>query len=290
MIDREEARQRGRDYINSKAGEAAAEALGALLEALEKAREANSDDAREDAHKQALAARVDLEAAIGVRAWRRQRIVSTAAGLPAHRPVATAKGVESIFRRGGRDYRTAIRHMPAFSWTNSAALLGGRPENLEAATLILAEMGYHGPQAKPGKDSGIRAPTIRQGVNPDDGASEAGRWSFYTALGYTLGAEGKRDCRPSEWKQRALLHLRAIGPKPRPGPKPSKQPTFYVGLVEAERVVAAAWAHIEDESKDRDPNDESEFQPRQLFRAGWRQGDAARRANCIDNSLKLRTK
>ena len=39
-----EARQRGRDYINSEAGEAAAEALGALLEALEREREANSDD------------------------------------------------------------------------------------------------------------------------------------------------------------------------------------------------------------------------------------------------------
>jgi hypothetical protein len=289
VIDREEARQRGRDYIDGEAGAAAAEALGALLEALEKARDANSDDAQEDAHKQALAARADLEAAIGVRGWRRQRIVSTAAGQPAHRPVTTAKGIESIFRRGRRDTEQRFA-MGRILMDELGCILGGRPENLEAATLILAEKGYHGPQAKPGKDSGIRAPTIRQGVNPDDGASEAGRWSFYTALGYTLGAEGKRDCHPSEWKQRALLHLRAIGPKPRPGPKPSKQPTFRVGLVEAERVVAAAWAHIEDESKDRDPNDESEFQRRILFRTGWRQGTAAYRANCIDSSLKLRTK
>jgi hypothetical protein len=290
MIDREEARQRGRDYINSKVGEAAAEALGALLEALERAGEANSDDAREDAHKQTMAARADLEAAIGVRGWRRQRIVSTAAGQPAHRPVATAKGVESIFRRGGRDTEQRFA-MSRILMDELGGILGGRPENLEAATLILAEKGYYGPQAKPGKDSGLRAPAIRQGVNPHAGASETGRWGFYTALGYTLGAEGKRDCRPSEWKQRAALHLRAIGPKPRPGPKPRrKQPTIYVGLVEAERVVAAAWAHIEDDSKDRDPNDESEFQSRELFRAGWRQGEAARRANCIENSLKLRTK
>ena len=55
MISREEARQRGRDYINSEAGEAAAEALGALLEALEKEREANDDDAHKRAHEQALA-------------------------------------------------------------------------------------------------------------------------------------------------------------------------------------------------------------------------------------------
>ncbi len=175
MIAREEACRRGRDYINSEAGEAAAEALGALLEALEIVREANSDDACKDAHDQALAARADLELAIGVRAWRRQRIVSSAAGQPAHRTVATAKGVDSIFRRGGRDYRAAIRHTPAFSWMKSGPLLGGRPENLEAATLILAEMGYHGPQAKPDKDSGIRAPTVRQGRNPDGGPSAVGR-------------------------------------------------------------------------------------------------------------------
>ena len=290
MTDREKARQSARDYINSEAGEVAAEALGALLEALEIMREANDDDALKRAHDQALAARADLEFAIGVRAWRRQRIVSTAAGLPAHRPVATAKGIESIFRRGGRatEQRFAIWRM---LMDELGGILGGRPENLEAATLALAEMGYHGPQAKPGKDSGIRAPTIRQGVNSNDGASALGRLSFYSALGYTLGAEGKRNCHPSDWKLRARLHLRLIGPRLKPGPKPrGQQPVLEVSLEVAERVVAVAWAHIEDESKDRDPNDESEFQPRQLFRDCWRQGDAARRANCIRKSLKLRAK
>ena len=73
--------------------------------------------------------------------------------------------------------------------------------------------------------------------------------------------------------------------------KPTKQPPFTVGLVEAERVLAAAWAHIEDESKDRDPNDESEFQPRQLFRAAWRRGNADQAVRiALHNSLKLRIK
>jgi hypothetical protein len=288
MISREEARQRGRDYINSEAGAAAAEALGALLEALEKARDANDDDARKDAHEQALKARADLEAATGVRDLRRQRIVSTVAGLPPHRIAATAKGVDAIFNgRRDSEHRSAYNRI---LMDELGALLGGRPENLEAATLILAQMGYHGPKGKLGKDSGIRAPTVRQGVNSNDGASATGRLSLYTALGYTLGAEGKRDCHPSEWKQRAALHLRALGPKPRPGPKPSKQPAFKVGLAAAERVVAAAWAHIEDESKDREPNGEDDFSPRILFRVSWRQGDAARRAICVDNSLKLRNK
>ena len=289
MIDREKARQSARDYINSEAGEAAAEALGALLEALETVQGANDDDALKDAHDQALAARADLEFAIGVRAWRRQRIVSTVAGQPAHRSVATAKDVDAIFR-GKRD----SEHRYAYSrilQDEIGGLLGGKPEDLESATLILAEMGYHGPKANLGKDSAIRGPTLRQGRNPDAWPSALGRLSLYSALGYTLGAEGKRNCHPSEWKLRARLHLRLIGPRRKPGPKPrGQQPVLEVSLEVAERVVAVAWAHIEDESKDRDPNDESEFQPRQLFRDGWRQGDAARRANCIQKSLKLRAK
>jgi hypothetical protein len=260
---RARALQRGRDYINSEAGAATAEALGALLDALEKDREANSDDARKRAHEQALASRAALEAATGVLGWRRRRIVSTAAGLPAHRHVATAKGIEAIFTRRGHitEQRFAAGRILI---DEVGALLGGRPENLEAATLILAEMGYHSPQGELGKDSGIRGATIRQGVNPDDGPSAMARLSLYTALGYTLGAEGKRACSPSAWKQRAALHLRAIGPKPRPGPKPRrKQPT--VGLAEAERVVAAAWAYIDDQSKDRDPDAGRELLPVQPF-------------------------
>ena len=238
MISREEARQRGRDYINSEAGEAAAEAIGWLRDALERERGANDDDTCKDAHDQALAAKADLELAIGVRALRRQRIVSTAAGLPPHRRVVTHKGVESIFRRGGRATEQQFA-MWRMLMDELGGILGGGPENLEAATLALTEMGYHGPQANQGKDSGIRAATLRQGVNPNAGPSAAGRLSLYNALGYTLGAEGKRDCHPSEWKQRAALHLRLTGPRLQPGPKSSKQPVFEVSLAVVERVVAA---------------------------------------------------
>jgi hypothetical protein len=158
----------------------------------------------------------------------------------------------------------------------------------------LADMGYHGPQAEADKASGIRAPTVRQGVNVNDGASAAGRLSLYNRLGYTLGAEGKRDCPPSVWKHRAALHIRAIGPPRRSGPKPSKQPTFNVGLAEAERIVAAAWADIEDETKDRDRaadlNARGDLSPRARFRVAWREGDADRRGNCTNKSLMLQTK
>jgi hypothetical protein len=288
MIDREEARQRGRDYINSEAGAAAAEALGALLEALERNRGANNDDDRKDAHKQALAASADHDAATGLRDLRRQRVVSTAAGQAPHKLVVTAKGIDAIFRRGGSP--TEQRFAAArILLDTSGTTLGGRPENLEALRLILAELGYRVPEKKPGKASGIRAPTTRQGVNATDGGSEVGRWSIYTALGYTLGAEGKRDCHPSVWRQRAILHLRAINRQRKPGPKPAKQP-FHAGLMEAERVVTAAWVFIEDESEDRDLNIQNEFSPRVLFRTAWREGDADRRRGSIDKSRTLREK
>jgi hypothetical protein len=67
-----------------------------------------------------------------------------------------------------------------------------------------------------------------------------------------------------------------------------------VGLTEAERVIAAAWADIEDEAKDREPkadlNARGDLSPHVVFRAAWRQGDADRKQNCVNKSLMLLTK
>ena len=222
MISREEARQRGRDYINSEAGEAAAEAMGALLDALE-SRGSKQRRRVQGRSRAGLAARADLEAAIGVRGWRRQRIVSTAAGLPPHKHPATHKGIESIFRRGGRDTNSDSPYPHSHGRTRGHSRRPAR--NLAAAELILAEKGYHGPQAKPGKDSGLRAPTLRQGVNPHDGASEAGRWSLYTRSVTRSARKGSATAAPPSGNS-ALGAFSAIGPKPGPGPKPTKQPPF----------------------------------------------------------------
>jgi hypothetical protein len=280
MIDREEAHR----------------VLDRLIDAAERELGANDDDARKCDHKEILALRSALEAANGTLGLRRRRILSTVAGLPPHRPVATAKGIDWIFRRSDKPKHSTEQRYAIFRILQDEldALLGGGPENRESATLILADMGYHGPQPKSDKASGIRAPTVRQGVNVNDGASAAGRLSLYNALGYTLGAEGKRDCPPSVWRHRAALHIRVVGPPRRSGPKPSKQPTFNVGLAEAERIVAAAWADIEDGMKDRDLNADGDargdLSPRATFRATWREGDADRRGNCINKSLMLQTK
>ena len=108
----------------------------------------------------------------------------------------------------------------------SAALLGGRPENLEAATLILAEMGYHGPQANPGKDSGHQGANLRQGENPDAWPSAAGALVLLQRA--RLHARRGREARLPSLRMETAREAAspAIGPRLKPGPKPSKQPVF----------------------------------------------------------------
>jgi hypothetical protein len=270
--------------------------LNRLMDAVEREQSANSDDARKQNHEEVLAQRVLLEDANGVLDLRKRRIVSTVAGQPPHRPAATTKSIDSIFRRSDKPHRVTEQRygISRILLDELGALLGGRPENLETATLLLADMGYRGPQPQQENASGVTMPTVRQGVSIEGAPSASARLSLYNALGYTLGAEGICDCPPSVWRHRAALHLRAIGSRRRPGPKSLKEPTMNVGLAEAERIVAAAWANIEDETQDRGPdadlNARGDLSPRIVFRAAWREGDADRKKNCIRKSLMLRTK
>jgi hypothetical protein len=279
MIDREKARRLHEELMDLNDQE-----LGI-----------NTDDARKHNHEEAAAVRTAMEEANGTLPRDRRRIVSTAAGQPAHRP-ATAKLLDAIFGSGKNPNRkTEQRYAVARILLDRLPPLLGRPESREAARLILADMGYSVPStAGDEQPMGIRRPTRRQGVIIEGGAAAAGRMSLYNALGYTLGAEGKRDCSPAVWRQRAALHLRSKVQPRRPGPKSRGPSAPVVSLETAEKVVAAAWPEIEDETKDRDldhdPNARGDFSPRLLFRNGWRQGDADRRNNCVQKSLKLQKK
>ena len=103
-------------------------------------------------------------------------------------------------------------------------------------------------------------------------------------LGYTLGLEGKRDCPPPAWTGRAILHLRVI----MKGRGPA------INFDEIARVVASAWADIEDETKDRDPDAEpnmrGDLSLRAVFRSAWRRGDADRQNGICDKALMLQRK
>jgi hypothetical protein len=255
-------------------------AIKGLREALERERTANSDEARRFAHEEVLMWEARLEAATGFQQFETRRIVSTAAGQPAHRPPVTAKGIDAIFRRGGNltEQRYAVTRLLVDRL--------GRTVGLEAARLILADMGYRLPAEDLLSDppEGIRAPTPRQGVNPLGGAKATMRLGLMNALGYTLGREGKRDCPRAAWSGRAILHLR-VATKGR-GPAISPD--------EVARIVASAWGDIEDETKDRDPDADDDMRgdlsPRAVFRSAWRQGCADRQTGNCDKDLILQTK
>ena len=74
-----------------------------------RARTANVDETRRLAHEDVLLLRAQFEKATGLRRFEDQRIVSTAAGQPAHRPPSTAKGLSANSSpRRGQD-RTTLR-------------------------------------------------------------------------------------------------------------------------------------------------------------------------------------
>jgi hypothetical protein len=123
-------------------------------------------------------------------------------------------------------------------------------------------MGYSLPGEGELKDApeGIRAVTLQQGVNPAGGPIAGLRLGLFNVLGYTLGAEGNRDSPPAEWRPRAALHLRIV----------TKTRAPAINLDEVARVVAHAWADIEDETMDRDPDAEPDMRDDLSSRAVFR--------------------
>ena len=135
---RVEARRAAERLIETPGGPQALLQLEKLFEALERARTANSDEGRRLVHDEVLTREAQLEAATGFQQFETRRIVSTgAAGQPAHRPPATGKGVEAIFRRNGNptEQRYAVTRV-LFDRL-------GRKVGPEAMRLILADMGYN---------------------------------------------------------------------------------------------------------------------------------------------------
>ena len=94
---RARTRQRGRDYINSETGAVTAEALGALLEALEREQEANSDEARAAAQTAFLEAEAEFGRATGATDVRRRRMAVEALDLASGARVKAGE-FERVFR------------------------------------------------------------------------------------------------------------------------------------------------------------------------------------------------
>lgn len=262
----------------------ALDALKASLDALERIRTANSDEGKRLAHEDALARHAQLDEATGRRSFEDRRVMSSAAGQPAHRPLSTSKGLDAIFRRRGENPTEQRYAIARILFDRRPGWTAG-PESLR---LVLADMGYSLPEEPAPIERqpvGVRAMTPKQGVNPLGGPAAAIRFGFVNAIGYTLGHEGKRDCAPRDWTGRAILHLRVIT---------KGRTTPPISIPEIERVVAGAWPDIEDEAKDHEPDAEPDMRGdlslRAVFRNAWRSGDADRQNGICNKPLILRTK
>jgi hypothetical protein len=181
-------------WLRNPENRALVDLIRSIKAATLRARTANDDETRRLAHEDVLMLRAQFEKATGLRRFEDQRVVSTAAGQPAHRPPSTAKGLSAIFRRGGdkTEQRYSVARVLFDRW--------GRNAGMEALRLVLADMGYGLPDENLPGDApeGIRAPTLRKGVKPLDGPAAAIRLGLANAIGYTLGHEGKRDCPPPD--------------------------------------------------------------------------------------------
>ncbi len=272
----------GLAWTRDPAYRATLDLLKASLDALERVRTANSDDARRLAHEETMANFAQLDAVTGRRSFEDQRVVSSAAGQPAHRPPSTSKGLDAIFRRRGGN-PTERRYATARILFDRLRQEAG-PEVLR---LVLADMGYPLPEEPAPierQPTGLRAATLRQGVKPLGGPVAAIKLGLVNVIGYTLGVEGQRDCAPRVWTARAILHLRVKTKSRTPG----------INLDEIARVVANAWADIEHETKDREPGAEPDMRGdlslRAVFRSAWRRGDADRQNGTCDKTLMLQRK
>jgi hypothetical protein len=198
MISCEEARQRGRGYINSDAGAAAAEALGKLLEALENERGANDDDGRATRQTQYLDAEGALLLSIGGVDLRQRRMVVEA---PAGSKVET-----SDFMQLDRDCvevtpegQVRIRQALARHTLDTEAILKKRLSGLQASNLRQNAKGRYGP---------LDGRLMIAGVDPGMGAADELRSKIVAETGYTVGAERGAVGRipHAMWKRAERVH------------------------------------------------------------------------------------
>jgi hypothetical protein len=181
---RAQARQRGRDYINGEAGEAAAEALGALREALEKEREANSDDDRAAAQARYLEAKAVLDYEIEAPHVRRRRMAVEALDYPSGAPVDAGHFKQvltdcffTLETQAGRD---KLRRLLSRYILDDEETLG-RP----AARLLVEKLSAN----SDGLLGAIDNVEGKSGVDATTGKDRNIRKSLVMAAGYSAGVE-----------------------------------------------------------------------------------------------------
>jgi hypothetical protein len=199
-------RQRGRDYINSEAGEMSAVALGALLEALEREREANSDEARAAAQAAFLAAEATFDRAIRATDVYRRRMAVEALDLPSGAPVEAGEFgrvlKECLETTEWRASRNKLRRLLSRHFIDNE-------ETFTPVVRLLVDKLFSNPKGLMGAIDRVEK---KSGIDETKGWDDKVRTIVVDAAGYSAGVEfGLHGHIPfAFWKRAQRMHGRQV--------------------------------------------------------------------------------
>lgn len=205
--ERARARQRARDYINSEAGAAAAEALGALLEALKGEREANNDGARAGWQDRYVEARAVLEFEFEAPRVLRGRMTVEALDRPSGAQVGAVEFKQALkdcfFTLETQAGRDMLRRLLSRHFLDNEATFG-RP-----AARLLVEKLFANSDGLLGAIDNVEG---KSGVDKTKGKDVNTRKIVVMAAGYSAGVEYGLDGNiPSAfWKRAQRMHGRLV--------------------------------------------------------------------------------
>jgi hypothetical protein len=204
---RAQARQRGRDYLNSEAGAVTAEALGVLLEALERERGANNDAGRADAQARYLEAKAVLDYELEAPHVRRRRMAVEALDYPSGAPVDAGDFkrvlIDCFFTLETQAGRDKLRRLLSRYLLDDEETFG-RP----AARLLVEKLSAN----SEGLFGAIDNVEGKSGVGKTTGKNVNARTNVVMAAGYSAGVEYGLDGNiPSAfWKRAQRMHGRLV--------------------------------------------------------------------------------
>jgi hypothetical protein len=204
---RARARQRGRDYINSEAGAVTAEAVGALLDALEKERGASSDEGRAAAQARYLEAKAVLNYELEDRHVRRRRMAVEALDYPSGALVDAGEFgrvlTDCFFTLKTQAGRDKLRRLLSRYLLDDEETFG-RP----AARLLIEKLSAN----SGGIFGAIDNVEGKSGVDKTTGKNVNARTNVVMAAGYSAGVEfGMNGKIPfAFWKRAQRTHIRLV--------------------------------------------------------------------------------
>ncbi len=201
---RAQARQRGRDYINSKAGAVTAEALGALLEAREKEQDAGSDEVRAAAQTAFVAGWAAFSRATGATDVGRRRMAVEALDYPSGRPVDAGDFnrvlTDCFFTLETQAGRDKLRRLLSRHFLDNE-------ETLTPSARLLVDKLFKNPTGLLGALDRVEK---KSGVDARRGLDDSVRTVVVSAAGYSAGVEFGLDGNIpfAFWKRAQRRHSR----------------------------------------------------------------------------------